>query len=41
VHYVLVEPDTLSKNEVRFIIDQGLTPIAIPLQRAVEILLNT
>lgn len=40
-HYVLVEPDRLSKNEARFIIDQRLTPIALPLQRAVEVLLAT
>jgi hypothetical protein len=38
VHYAIVEPEKLSKNEARFIIDQGLTPIAMPLQRAVEIL---
>ncbi len=40
-HYVIVEPENLSKNEARFIIDQGLTPIALPLQRAVEILRAT
>jgi hypothetical protein len=39
LHYVVVEPEKLSKNEARFIIDQGLTPIALPLQRAVEVLL--
>jgi hypothetical protein len=38
-HYVIVEPDKLSKNEIRFFIDQGLTPIAISLDRAIEILL--
>jgi hypothetical protein len=38
-HYVLVEPDILSKNELRFFIAQGLTPIAIPLARAVEIIM--
>jgi hypothetical protein len=41
VHYAIVEPDKLSKNEARFIIDQGLTPIALPLERAVEVLLVT
>jgi hypothetical protein len=33
-----VEPATLSKNELRFLLVQGLTPIAIPLARAIEIL---
>lgn len=39
-HHVIVEPDTLSKNEMRFFISQGLNPLAIPLQRAVDILCN-
>jgi hypothetical protein len=39
-HYVLVEPDTLTNNEVRFIATQGMTPIALPLARAVAILLE-
>jgi hypothetical protein len=39
-HYAIVEPQTLSKNELRFLISQGLTPIAIPLQRAAEVLLS-
>ena len=39
-HYVLVEPDSLTKNEVRFIATQGMTPIALPLERAVAILLE-
>jgi hypothetical protein len=38
-HYAVVEPDTLSKNELRFLVSQGLTPLAIPLARAVEIAL--
>lgn len=37
-HCAIVEPGTLSKNELRFLISQGLTPIAIPLAEAVEIL---
>jgi hypothetical protein len=37
-HYVIVDPDTLTKNEVRFFMTQGMTPIAVPLPRAVEIL---
>lgn len=38
IHYAIVEPETLSKNELRFLISQGLTPIAIPLAQAAEIL---
>ncbi len=38
-HYALVEPDALSKNELRFLVSQGLTPLAIPLPRAIEIVL--
>lgn len=37
-HYALVEPDSLSKNELRFLVSQGLTPLAIPLARATEIM---
>src|SRR5450756_138684 len=40
LHYVIVEPETLSRNEIKFFIGHGLTPIAIPLDRAVEILLG-
>ncbi|WP_454620381.1 SIR2 family NAD-dependent protein deacylase [Bradyrhizobium cenepequi] len=39
VHYAIVELDTLSRNELRFLVGQGLTPLAIPLARAVEIVL--
>jgi hypothetical protein len=39
LHYVIVEPETLSRNEIKFFISQGLTPIAIGLDRAVELLL--
>jgi SIR2-like domain len=38
-HYAIVEPEALSKNELRFLVSQGLTPLAIPLERAVEIVL--
>jgi len=38
LHYAIVEPKTLTKNELRFLISQGLTPIAMPLADAVEIL---
>ena len=39
-HYAIVEPETLTRNELRFLIGQGLTPIAIPLARAMEILVG-
>ncbi len=39
VHYATVEPNALSRNELRFLIEQGITPLAIPLARAAEILL--
>lgn len=39
-HYALVEPETLTRNELRFFAAQGLTPLAMPLSRAVEILLG-
>lgn len=39
VHYALVEPDALSRNERSFLFDQGLIPLAVALPRAVEILL--
>ena len=38
LHYAVVEPEGLSKNELRFLITQGLTPITMPLAQAVEIL---
>jgi hypothetical protein len=38
-HYAIVEPETLSKNELRFLLGQGLMPLAIPLTRAAEILI--
>lgn len=37
--YAIVEPDTLTKNELRFFLAQGMTPIAVPLARAIEIIL--
>ncbi|HEY8334555.1 MAG TPA: SIR2 family protein [Tardiphaga sp.] len=39
LHYVIVEPETLSKNELKFFVSQGFTPIAVPLQQAVDIML--
>jgi hypothetical protein len=38
-HFAIVEPDALSRNELRFLIEQGLTPLAITLPRAAQILL--
>ncbi|MCA1458192.1 SIR2 family protein [Bradyrhizobium sp. BRP22] len=38
-HYAIVEADVLSRNELRFLVEQGLTPLAISLPRAIEILL--
>jgi SIR2-like domain len=37
-HYAIVEPEALTKNELRFIVTQGITPIALPLVQAIEIL---
>jgi len=37
-HYAIVEPQTLTRNELRFMVEQGLTPIAMPLAPAVGIL---
>jgi hypothetical protein len=37
-HYVVVEAEGLTKNEHRFFAEQGMTPMAVPLARAVEIL---
>ncbi len=39
-HYVIIDPDTLSRNEAWFLAVQGLTPIALPLPRAIELILN-
>lgn len=41
VHYAILEPGALTRNEAHFIIEQGLTPIAMPLEGAVELLLAT
>lgn len=37
-HYVVFEPDSLSKNEARFFAAQEMVPIALPIGRAVELL---
>lgn len=39
-HYVIVDPEKLTKNELRFIMTQGITPIAVPIERACEILMQ-
>src|SRR5271157_325086 len=38
-HYAIIEPKALTKNERRFIATHGITPIAIPLNRAIDIML--
>jgi hypothetical protein len=38
-HYVVVEPGPLSKNELRFLAEQGLIPVVVPLARAAEALI--
>ncbi|WP_245579971.1 SIR2 family NAD-dependent protein deacylase [Niveispirillum irakense] len=40
-HFALVDPDILTRNEVRFLGEQGITPIALPLRRAIDILCGT
>lgn len=37
--YALVEPDTLTRNELRFFLAQGITPIAVPLARAIDLII--
>jgi hypothetical protein len=39
-HYAVVEPDSLTKNEIRFVMTHGITPIAIPIEQASEIILK-
>ena len=38
-HYAVIDPETLTKNEIRFIITYGIMPIAVRLERAIEIVL--
>ena len=40
-HFSIVEPDVLTKNESRFLVSQGIIPIALPLARVAEMLLQT
>jgi len=37
-HFVLVDRDNFTRNEARFLVSQGMTPVAIPIARAVELL---
>ena len=39
-HHAIVTPDLLTKNELKFLTLQGIMPLAIPLQRACEILIG-
>ena len=38
IHYMIADVETLTRNELRFVAEQGIVPIAVPLARAVEIL---
>jgi hypothetical protein len=40
-HYVILEPEGLTRNEIKFCGTEGLIPIAMPLARAVELLGRT
>lgn len=37
-HYAVVDPEALTKNELRFLLGHAITPIAMPLARAGEII---
>lgn len=39
-HYAVVDPETLTKNELRFLLTHAITPVAVPLPRAIEILMG-
>jgi hypothetical protein len=38
VHHAIVEPEILTKNELKFLTIQGIVPLGIPIRRACEIL---
>ncbi len=40
-HYAIVEPETLTKNEYRFLASQSIIPIAVSLERASEVLIRS
>ncbi|MFG1346314.1 SIR2 family protein [Xanthobacter autotrophicus DSM 431] len=39
-HFAVVDEDILTKNELRFLLSHGITPIAMPLQKAVDIVMS-
>lgn len=39
-HHAIVAPDTLTKNELKFLTIQGIIPLALPMRRACEILMG-
>ncbi|MGA8172658.1 MAG: SIR2 family protein [Methylocystis sp.] len=39
-HHAIVDPAELTKNELKFLIVQGIIPIALPLERACELLIG-
>ncbi|MFG1297412.1 SIR2 family NAD-dependent protein deacylase [Xanthobacter variabilis] len=39
-HFALVNPDELTKNELKFLLEYAITPIAVPTPRAIEIVIE-
>lgn len=39
-HYVITEPQALTRNERRFLATENIIPIALPLERALEVMLR-
>ncbi len=39
-HHAIVDPAVLTKNELKFLTIQGIIPIALPIDRACEILIR-
>lgn len=39
-HHAIVDPEALTKNEIKFLTIQGIIPIALPIERACEILIG-
>lgn len=39
-HYAIVDSEMLTRNELRFFVTEGITPVAVPLTKAIEILLQ-
>lgn len=37
-HVAIVNPEQLTKNELKFLLEHAITPVAIPLPRAIEII---